>query len=65
MQKYGPQLVIEHVLLRQHTFVLSQTMLLLSLTSIDCVKIAFPMVMINALLQWNALVPNETGMIYL
>ena len=40
-------------------------MLLPSLTSSDCVKIAFPMVMINALLQWNALEPNETGMIYL
>ena len=44
---------------------LSQTMLLPSLTSSDCVKMPFTIAVINALLQWNGLMPNENGMIYL
>jgi hypothetical protein len=37
----------------------------LSFTSSDCVKTDLPITMNNALLQENALEPDENGMIYL
>ncbi len=64
-QRFRPKLIIKMRYYDTTCLILSQTMVLPSLTSSDCVKMPFAPAMINALLQRNGLMPNENGMIYL